>query len=128
MSKGEEGGNLDGSILPFEVSKLDGLELEEETESKEEGNTSQSEKGDTVEEGIVVIINDETVLDFCAPNDGVCHVKDTISQVVQGISNIDDKERNDGIVIILEPAVVELFFEGGVVELGGSNKTLEVHL
>jgi len=134
LSKDEEGGDLDASILLFEGSKSDGLELEEEGEGEEEGDTSQSDKGDTIEEGVVVSIDPGAVNVLGALEDGVTHIIETVSQVVQGITDVADQEDNDTVVIVLEPSVVELFFEGGVVEVGVSGgrsftgKSLEIHL
>lgn len=136
LSKDEEGGDLDASILLFKGSKSDGLELEEEGKSEEEGNTSKGDEGDTVEEGVVVVISPSTVGvgGVGTLGDGVLHEVETVLQVVQGIRDVADQEDNDTIVIVLEPSVVELFFEGGVVEVGVSGggsftgKSLEIHL
>jgi len=135
LSKDEESEDLHASILLFKGSKSDGLELEEEAEGEEEGNSSQSKEGDTIEEGVVIVGSVSTIIVLGGGTLGVrvTHTEETVSQVVKGITDVADQEDNDTIIVVLQPSVVELFFEGGVIEVGVSGgsgftgKSLKIH-
>ena len=64
----------------------------------------------------------------------VAHPGKALGEIVEAERDGTEGEDKDTIVVVLEPSVVELFFEGGVVEVGVSGgssftgKSLEIHL
>ena len=133
MSEDEKGSDFDARLLFVKASESDGLVLKEETKDEKESNSSHSNEGETIEEGVIIGINVSTISVSGGFDDGVAQIVDTGSQVVDGIHNISDQEDDNTIVIVSQPSIVELFFEGVVVEVGvrggGSvnSKSLKVH-
>jgi len=107
--------NLDGRFLSFNRSKSNSLILKEKAKSKENSNSSEDNEGKTIEESAVIFNVSRGISGL-----GIMFSKvvDSESEVVNKDGKIGEGEDVDGIEIFLEPAVVELFFENGVVEVG----------
>lgn len=107
--------NLDGRFLSFNRSKSNSLILKEKAKSKENSNSSEDNEGKTIEESAVIFNVSRGISGL-----GIMFSKvvDSESEVVNKDGKIGEGEDVDGIKIFLEPSVVKLFFENGVVEVG----------